>query len=304
VTLGTGILYYYGANNDIIEIKKIDKEKITYIKNKEEYTESITDVKSKIEIAGNRIVSKNTKLSKLQKINDKIQKHHNTNHTDFFVHKELLKKAIIILFGKRYDYKLVNNQPRIIHIDSGLEFEFDPLHLFSHATKEILPWFNVHNFLYHFEEEDNKIVLKIYNKLDDLQNIVIKEDTKNLCLVRGLVEADALYRQNIVYNMALLNNIAKKIYRSKKLEEKKDHILVVVDKYNEEFLEFNPLKNTNQAIDIVLNEIGKVFNFDICKKNQEYCLSIFTTEQEFVLEEKHKDMNKLICMVFESLLGY
>lgn len=299
--LKAGQLYYYGVNSDIVEIKKIQDSRVIYIQNKEEYSEPVNVFRSNIEKAGNRLVG--DKIKKIKKLNEKIEKTNNKNNKLYLEHKELIQRVVRIIYGKRYEYKSNEEGPKIIHMDSGIEFEFDPLNILSHATKEILPWFNVHNFLYHFAEKKGELELKIYNKSDDLQNIIIKGDTENICLLRGVVEANTLYQQNIIYDTTLINNIAKNIYKNKKIEEKKDYILIVLDRYSEDYIEFNPLKSTEQAMDVVLNEISKVFNYKIEKKETGYTLSICKFDGENVLEERGRDLRKVICLVYESLLG-
>lgn len=299
--LKQGKLYYYGPNNDIVEIRKIEGRRVSYIQNKEERTENLDTVKSNIEMAGNREASSISK--RLRTLNEKIEDSVVRDDAMLLEYKAVIKKAVPILFGKRYEFRVIEGVPSVVHVDSGLEFGFDPINILSHATKEILPWFNIHDFLYHFESDGDSVVLKIYDNVTNLQSLVIKGPSKNVCLLKGVVEANALYQQNITYNATLLNNIAKRIFKNKRLEEKKDYVLVVLDRYNEEYIEFNPLTKIEQTMEIVLKEIGNVFDYKIEMTNRDYVFSIFSREGEFILEEKSRDLKKLVCLVFESLLG-
>ena len=162
---------------------------------------------------------------------------------------------------------------------------------------------NVHGFLYHFTEQNNLVLLRIYDKKSKEFVLEVEERTENLCLLKGVVEASYVYEKRITEDIKLLNFVTRKIFKTKKIEQKKDYMLIFLDKYNEEVLKFNPLVNIEQTFDVVLKEIEQSFNYKIEKEGYIYTLTIYSFEGAEITSISDSILSKLVCIVYSELMG-
>jgi len=299
--LNVGDKYYFDINNSIVEVYSINNNVISYILNNSIYKMDKKEFLAKIEVAGNRKISSKSKKT-INIINDKIIRLKN-NNKELLKNKSIIEEVTHIIFGKKYKYTIENNSGVVSYKDSGVYFDFNPLVDFNQCAKEILPWFNIHGFLYHFEKSEDGYILKI-TSIKEKTSISIIEETKSLCLLKGLLETEKLYNRNIEKDNKVVNRIAKHLFKNKKIELKQNYYSIIIDNYTGENIKFSPLTNESQSIKIILAEIEKKFNYSLAFSNNEYQLNILdkNTGRE-ILKTKNSDFNKVICYSFYLLIG-